>query len=583
MSQTSELPRWDLEPLFPSLDSKEFNDAWSGLSQRLDCLEALFVKHQVGQRAFQESDKAAFNEIVSAINQFYEAWTPISAFIYAHVTTDSANTLAQAKLSEMDQLQLRYQKLKPRLTPWLAGLDTDRVQAGRYQILIDEAKVQAAHMMSEAEEVLAAELALSGGTAFARLHSNLSSQISALVNGEELPMAAVRNLAFSPDESVRKAAYQAELGAWKANEVALAAALNGWKGQQCTLNRKRGWSNDLEPTLHANRITEQSLEAMISAMKQSLPAWRRYFLAKAKALGKPKLDWWDLFAPLSGSTQGWSWLEARKFIAEKLATFSQSNGGLAERAFAERWIDAEPRKGKVGGAYCMPVGKGQSRILSNYQPTFDAVSTLAHELGHAYHNLQLARVPAILRDLPMTLAETASIMNQTIVVQAALEELPENERLVVLEADLQDTAQVIVDIYSRFLFEQTVFAKRKERELSPEEFRDFMLEAQKEAYGDALASYHPYMWAVKGHYYGIDFYNYPYAFGLLFSLALYQQYQQQGAAFVERYDDLLSAVGTYPAKELAARFGFDLEARAFWDLGIGVLTERIARFERLVG
>jgi oligoendopeptidase F len=260
------------------------------------------------------------------------------------------------------------------------------------------------------------------------------------------------------------------------------------------LNRKRTWEDDLAPALFCNRITPKVLSAMQEAVGASFPLWHRYFAAKARLLGKAKLDWWDLFAPVGESTKKWTWDEGAGFIVEQLQTFSPADASVAEEAFRENWIDAEPRKGKRGGAYCMGVGQGKSRILANFEESFDSVSTLAHELGHAYHN-------HCLRSYPMTLAETASIMNETIVAQAALKTLPEREQLPILEADLQGAAQVVVDIHSRFLFEKAVFERRAARELSPDEFCALMLDAQKATYGDALASYHPYMWAVKPHYY----------------------------------------------------------------------------------
>jgi len=306
-----------------------------------------------------------------------------------------------------------------------------------------------------------------------------------------------------------------------------------------------------------------------------------YFAAKARLLGKPKLDWWDLAAPVGKSEKRWTWEEGAAFVVEQLSTFSPSDADVARAAFRESWIDAEPRVGKRGGAYCMHVGGGKSRILANFEESFDSVSTIAHELGHAYHNHCLRERPPLLRTYPMTLAETASIMNETIVVQAALKALPPREQLPILEADLQGAAQVVVDIHSRFLFEKAVFERRAARELSAQEFCSLMVEAQQATYGDALASYHPYMWAVKPHYYGTDFYNFPYTFGLLFGLALYQKYLAEGKAFVARYDDLLSSVGIYPAADLARRFGFDLESRSFWEGGLAVLADRVAQFERL--
>ncbi|ADH64496.1 oligoendopeptidase, pepF/M3 family [Allomeiothermus silvanus DSM 9946] len=584
MDRLAELPEWDLSPLFSGLDTPDFQAAWDDLQHGIRALETLMHRHEVGQRPARSSDETAFQEIIAALNGIYEAQTPIGAYLYALTSTNATLEAAQVKLSEYEGLLLQLERLRPRLTVWLAALEPEMVEAGEYKILIEEAKVEAQHMMSEAEEILAAELSLSGGAAWAKLHGNLTSLITASVNGEELPMSSVRLLAMNPDRAVRKAAYTAELAAWEANEVALAAALNGWKGERSTLNRKRGWADDLEPTLQQNRITRQVLSAMQAAITESLPTWRRYFRAKAKALSQERLEWWDLFAPIGfAGGRRWGWEEGRRFIVEHLSAFSRADADLAERAYAERWIDAKPRKGKVGGAYCMPIGKGQSRILTNYEESFSGVSTMAHELGHAYHNLCLATKPALLRREPMTLAETASIMNETIVTEAALRAVPEAEQVTILEGNLQDAAQLVVDIHSRFLFERSVFEKRKERELSPSEFKELMLAAQQATYGDALASYHPYMWAVKGHYYGIDFYNYPYTFGLLFGLALFKKYQREGADFVAQYDDMLASVGTYPAQELADRFGFNLEDPGFWAGGLEVLAERIARFEKLVG
>lgn len=244
-------------------------------------------------------------------------------------------------------------------------------------------------------------------------------------------------------------------------------------------------------------------------------------------------------------------------------------------------MDLLPRKGKVGGAYCMARGGGKSLILANYEESFESVSTLAHELGHAYHNFALKEAPASLRRVPMTLAETASIMNETLVVEAALKEASPEEGLLILDAYLQGAAQVVVDIYSRFLFESWVFQRRKARELSPREFKELMLKAQEEAYGEALATRHPYMWAVKGHYYGADFYNYPYTFGLLFGLAVYQE-AKEDPGFAGRYEALLAESGRYRAKELALRFGFDLESVDFWRRGIRVLEEKVAQLERMI-
>ena len=577
------LPRWDWSEVFPGLESPEFARAWQDLEAKLARVQELLGRHEVGNRPPRPEDRAAFPEVIGAANDFLQAFTPVRAFLQGLVDTESTNSQAQAKLSELQKLYLGFERLRPRFVAWLSQLDPEEVGAGPYRLLLEEARVQAEHMMSEPEEVLAAELRLSGGAAWAKLHGNLTSLITAEVGGKKLPITAVRNLAYSPEERVRKEAYEAELAAWKAHEVPLAAALNGVKGEASTLNRKRGWKDDLEPALFRNRITREILAAMQAVVEESFPLWRRYFLAKAKALGKERLDWWDLFAPVGKSTKRWTWEEACAFIVANLAEFSPADAELARTAFARNWIDAEPRVGKRGGAYCTHVGGGKSRILTNYEETFDAVTTLAHELGHAYHNWCLRDVPPLLRQYPMTLAETASIMNETVVVEAALRSLPEDERLPILETYLQGAAQVIVDIHSRFLFESWVFERRAKRELTPDEFCSLMVEAQKRTYGEALSTYHPYMWAVKPHYYGADFYNFPYTFGLLFGLGLYARYREEGKKFLSRYEELLASVGMYPVAELAQRFGFDLASRGFWAQGMAYLAEKIEAFARAVG
>jgi len=555
---------WDLTPLFPGLESPEFQAAWEG------------VKKRIGQLKEQVEQGAPLKETLASLDALLEESTPLWAYLYARFTADTTDEAASAKLSELEVLFLDFARLRPRLTRYLALQDPE--EAGPYRILVEEAREEALHMMPEGEEVLAAELSLSGRQAWSKLHENLTSQITAVVDGEELPITQVRNLYFRPEEEVRKKAYQAELKAWEGHEVPLAYALNGVKGEASVLNRRRGYRDDLEPSLHRNRITRKALMALLEAVRESLPLFHRYYLLKAKALGKERLDWWDLFAPI-GKGRRWSLEEARDFIREKLATLVPNAAKVAETAFQERWMDLLPRKGKIGGAYCMGRGGGKSLILANYEESFESVSTLAHELGHAYHNFALARVPASLREVPTTLAETASIMNETLVVEAALKEVSPEEGLLILDGYLQGAAQVVVDIYSRFLFESWVFEGRKARELSPREFKELMLKAQKEAYGEVLATHHAYMWAVKGHYYGSDFYNYPYTFGLLFGLAVYQE-AKEDPGFAGRYEELLATSGMYRAKELAARYGFDLENPAFWRKGFAVLAEKVEELER---
>ena len=366
----------------------------------------------------------------------------------------------------------------------------------------------------------------------------------------------------------------------------LAAALNSIKGQVNALARRRGWETPLDAAIFDANIDRQTLDAMMTAARESFPDFRRYLSAKARALGLERLAWYDLFAPVGGGSRAWSFDEAAAFVVEQFGTYSQRMSDFAARAFRERWIDAEPRPGKRDGAYCMRLRGDESRVFANFKPSFGGMSTLAHELGHGYHNMNLAPRTALQRQTPMTLAETASIFCETIVRNAALRQANRDEQIEILEASLQGSCQVVVDITSRFLFERGVFETRRDRELSVDELNALMLRTQRETYGDGLdeALLHPYMWAVKGHYYSPSrsFYNFPYMFGLLFGLGLYARYQHDPEAFQRGYDELLASTGMADAATLAARFGIDTRTPDFWRSSLAIVRDDVDRFEALV-
>jgi oligoendopeptidase F len=383
---------------------------------------------------------------------------------------------------------------------------------------------------------------------------------------KKLPITALINLRSHPDESVRHRGYDAENKIWESVQETLAACMNGVKGEANTLNKRRGRKDALHSALDASRIDRKTLDAMLSAMEDSFPMFRRYFKAKAAKLGKEKLAWWDLFAPLGKTDKVYSFAEAR--------------------AFDHNWIDAEPREGKRGGAFCMGLdGVEESRVLCNFDGSFDQVSTIAHELGHGFHNdCAYAAHKTYLQQLtPMTLAETASTMCETIVTEAVLAETKDpQEELAVLEAQVQGAAQIVVDIYSRFLFEKEVFERRQQAELSADELNEIMERAQKATYGDGLDERYlqKFMWTWKPHYYSpeLSFYNFPYTFGLLFATGLYAIYQQRGPSFVADYKNLLASTGEATAADLAKRFGIDIRKRKFWDDSIAIIGNRVDRF-----
>jgi oligoendopeptidase F len=598
MSTTTQLPHWDVSSIYPSLQSDEFNAEYQALLDGIGDLERSMERFHVAVRpdpAVDDETIRAFEAIIADEEALAQRLHTLHAYIRSFVSTDSYDTLAQGKLSELQQHTVRLTQLSNRLVAWLGSLDVDALidrsaKAADLAYFLRKVRVEAQHMMSLAEEDLASELALSGGSAWSKLYGNISSQLMVPIEIEDerqsMPMSLVRNMAHDPDRDVRRRAYQAELDAWRTVTTPLAAALNGIKGESNTVLARRGWDSALDLALFNTNIDRQTLDAMLGAARASFPDFRRYLRAKARALGVPALAWYDLFAPVSGSEREWDYEEGCAFLLDQFGAYSDRLRSFAERAIRERWIDAEPRPGKVGGAFCMWIRGDESRVLSNYLPSYDGVSTLAHELGHAYHNFNLAERSIMQRQTPMTLAETASIFCETIIEHAALSRADRHEQLAILEASIQGACQVVVDITSRFMFEQTVFERRLQRELAVDELNEIMLAVQRETYGDGLdqSQLHPLMWAAKTHYYstGRPFYNFPYMFGLLFGLGLYAIYQREPDGFPARYDHLLSSTGLADAATLAEGFGIDIRTPEFWTASLDVVRRNIDRFESLV-
>jgi oligoendopeptidase F len=590
----AELPRWDLTPIFPSLQSPEFSAEFEAALAGIPALAARFDELGVRRRedgAVTDELVARFEEILGAVNTLQARLRKLSAFIYCHVTTDAKDDLAKSLSSRIETQSVLLTQLFTRLTAWVGSSEVEALLAASplardHQFWVRRAALLEKHQMTEAEEDLAAALSPMSLGGWSRLHRNMSALLTAKVqvDGAEqtLPISAVRALATHADRETRRRAFEAELEAWKTIALPCAAAMNSIKGAQRTLRERRGFPDDVASSLVTNSIDAETLAAMHAACVASFPDFHRYIRAKARALGVPKLAWYDMLAPVGQGEETWTWEAATGFLE---ANFGQYSGKLAEfgrRSFAERWTDAPPRVGKVGGAYCIPVGEGDSRVLMNFDGSFNDVSTLAHELGHAYHNLCLKDRSATQKNIPMTLAETASIFCETLVFEAAVAKAERAGKLSLLDSALERNLQIVVDIHSRFLFEKGVYEKRGERELTEAEFSALMTQAQLDTYGPDLEPLHPYMWAVKGHYYGPSFYNYPYTFGLLFGLGLYAAFQKDPETFRAKYDDFLSRCAMADARSLAADFGFDIADRAFWEASLDIVRGQIAEFEALV-
>ena len=449
-----------------------------------------------------------------------------------------------------------------------------------YTFLFERLLRNSTHLLGSLGEQISARLSMSGSSAWSDLQGYLTSTVPVSYNGGTTNLSAIRNLAYDPDPAVRKAAYEAELSCYDRIKDSVAFALNSIKLETISDCQLRGYGSPLDRTLEQSDMKRQTLDAMLGAMEESMPKFRQYLRAKGKALGHENgLPWYDLFAPMGKSAAQYTAEDAKRILVELFSTFDQELADMVARAFDESWIDFYPRDGKTGGAFCAGVECiGQSRILTNFDGTFGSIVTLAHELGHAFHNQCIRAHRPLNRDYSMPVAETASTFNECVVMAAAIRQAKSHdEELALIESQLQDVTQIICDIYSRYLFESMVLENREQQFMDADTLCGMMLKAQEQSYGDGLDPNfrHPYMWICKSHYYGSTFYNFPYAFGGLFARGLYAQYQREGTAFVPKYKKLLRTTTVATAEDVAQVVGIDLTDKEFWRGALQTVAQQI--------
>lgn len=585
--------RWSLDELYKGFESEEFKNDKIKFEESINDMKT-WVKGNLNN-----SDEAVrkIEEYINMKNNFNHLVSRLGSFASLTVSVDSKNQRALSEEEIIDQKCTEVTEVDVKFEKWLSSLGNveELINSSsllkEHKFFLQEIKEESKYSLSEKEEIVISKLKNTGSNAWNKLQNMMTANllVDVNLNGEEkkLPLPVVRNLAYDKDAYVRKTAYFAELNAYKKIEETSAACLNGIKGEVISLSKLRGYSSPLEQTIINSRMDMESLNAMLAAIKESLPDFQRYYAKKAELLGhKNGLPFYDMFAPMGEVNIEFTYEEAKNFVVNNFRTFSDKLADFAKHAFENRWIDAEPREGKRGGAFCsnLHVIK-ESRVMSNFTGSFSDMCTLAHELGHGYHGSCLMDESYLNSRYPMPIAETASIFCETIVKNAALKTASKEEAFVILENDISDSGQVIVDIYSRFLFESSLFAGREKSSLSVNELKELMLSAQKQAYGKAFDEnyLHPYMWVNKPHYYYAErnFYNFPYAFGLLFAKGLYAEYLKRGDEFVAAYDKLLAATGKNKVADITKMMGIDIHDIGFWRSSLDLVREDIDKFVSL--
>lgn len=578
---------WSLEVYYKGYEDPAFAEDFELLQKNAQALETA-----LGQ-AREQDDVQGLVTVLEAKEEYAKVLFKLNEYLGLRNSVDTTDGKTLDYIGRLDKINASTAKAQSAMDKYIAGVaDLEACIAAHpllteYAFLLRNTKKKAVHLFSDEMEAMISRMNLSGGNAWSRLFDYLTSTLKVDYDGEQITLPAVRNLANDPDGAVRKKAYEAELASYAKIEGSIAYALNNIKSQVRMLAQERGYGSALTMTLDQSDMKRETLDAMFGAMQEYLPAFHKYMRAKAEYLGYHNgLPWFDMLAPLGRNDKKYTLEEAKQCLLDSFGQFSKDMADMMERAFDEEWIDFYPREGKVGGAFCCEVSHaGQSRILTNFNGSFDAVDTLAHELGHAYHGTQTCSHRILNRDYPMQVAETASTFNETHITCLAIAKATGEEKLALLDNILMNTTQVICDIYSRFLFEDSVFNACEDRFLMPEDLKAMMLDAQKKAYGDGLDPeyMHPYMWACKGHYYSeaLSYYNFPYAFGAMLAMGLYSMYLKEGEAFLPKYNKFLHATTVMSVEDTAAVVGIDLTSKDFWRESLKSFADMIDEFVEL--
>ena len=574
---------WNLDTVYTSFDDPRFEADLAEGKQKIEAFTALTASLTGREPLEALKEGILLQEDISLLAQKLGMYASLLQY------ADSRNTEAQSQLGRLMGIFSTLAAPEAAFQEWAANLpdlmeivESDELLQ-QYHFLFTKMKEHSRYLLGSRGEEIMAKMELSGSNAWADLHTSLTSTVPVNYRGKIINLPSVRNLAFDPDPQVRKDAFEAELQCYEAIKEPVAFALNSIKLETLSDCELRGYQSPLDRTLKESDMSRATLDAMLGAMDEYLPHFWKYLKTKAKALGHENgLPWYDLAAPMGNSSTRFTTRQARDYLVEQFASFDQALSDLVARAFDESWIDFFPRDGKSGGAFCEMVQcRKESRILTNFDGMFTDVITLAHELGHAFHNHCVFPHRPLNQDYSMPVAETASIFNECIINAAALKNAADDaERLAILESSLHDTTQIICDIYSRFRFEAKVFAQRGEQFMNADALCAIMVDAQKQSYGDGLdhSCLHPYMWINKSHYYGPTFYNFPYAFGGLFARGLYAQYLEEGRNFIPKYKKLLYTTPIATAEDAAKVAGVDLTDKHFWRAALQTIADEIQWF-----
>lgn len=592
-------PRWDLDSIFPggsqSSDFRKFRDELKTALTQAEPKMANLPKK------LDDSSRAAWKETILNLQTLLENIELVLGLGGCLAAADVNDGEAQAIENEGDLFLAQWQKMRSTFeaialeqadAEWEKLMQDDQLKPIRFYL--DEMRTLAKRKMPVHLESLALELAVNGYHAWNRLYDKMAGDLRVDFedNGksETLSLGQLATKVSDPRREIREQAFEKMTAAWESRADLAAMALNSQAGFRLDLYNRRGWDSALYEPLSQARLSQDSLDAMWRVIARESHRLQPYIDAKKKLLGIDKYRWYDESVPCGQADKLWDYREAAEFIIRGVGTFSDDLAQFCRMAIDKNWIEAEDRAGKRGGGFCTSMGpKRQSRIFMTYAGTFDGLLTLAHELGHAYHSNVLKNHPFFATDYPMTLAETASIFNELLVTDAALEVSNDpQEKIMLIDQKLQQAYVFFCNIQARYLFDKSFYEERSKGVVPRARLSELMVEAQKKAYGKLLdeTGYHPLFWASKLHFFITDhpFYNYPYTFGFLFAGGVYDRAKKEGKAFADKYRALLADTGSMTSEDVAKKhLGVNLADESFWNDAVSRSLSSVDQFVDLVG
>ncbi|WP_370569656.1 M3 family oligoendopeptidase [Sporosarcina sp. BP05] len=595
MKQKTYSEVWDLDVFFKGgSGSMELRTHLDSVKEKLGSLEETASAFEVPRSA------GASKEVVDLIESLKEVALNLSqagAVIGCFLAADTTDKKALQLQGETGSLGARFSTIGLKIRQTLAKADEDTwnglMESDELKVfafVLNEWREEVNLKLSEEEESLITSLSVDGYHGWGQLYDLLVGEIKIKIelDGEEkeLSVGQANNLSSHENADVRKRSFEALEEAWAGKEDFFASALNHIAGFRLEVYKKRGWDSVLKEPLLRNRMSEDTLDAMWGAIGVNKAPFVEYLNVKARMLGTDKMNWYDMDAPVTASTKKMTYQEGAEFILKHFREFGPELEGFSRQAFEDSWIEAEDRPNKRPGGFCtgMPASE-QSRIFMTYSGTMSNVATLAHELGHAFHSYALRPVHWMNRQYAMGVAETASTFAEMIVADAAVKAAEtKDEKIALLEDKIQRSVAFFMNIHARFLFETRFYDERKNGIVSAERLNELMAEAQQEAYGDALNTVHPHFWASKLHFYitGVQFYNFPYTFGYLFSLSIYAKALENGEGFEQKYMALLRDTAVMSVEDLAMKhLGEDITKQEFWAKGVALCVKDVEEFLEL--